>query len=244
MSNENWRKSQWLGWKSHSAKEVAWRFSMLSGQCSWSHVHRYKCSQETLQWINVLHSNTDGEVFVGVVMVLVCLAKDVGLAAESWWPIVGISELLLHFEDLERVDLAHPLPFTPSALLLRKGATDQIWNVRSKNESQDKSYGIKFWGSMFVNLILSSKYHCNITIPLQFPEITAHILWKPWTNFLHHQKHALQPPCIFLGLNPPRAVGLWWSHAKTCKLQSRGGCSARGILVSSFLHPQVTKSSG
>lgn len=33
-----------------------------------SHVHKYKCSQETLKWINMLCGNKDGEVFITMII--------------------------------------------------------------------------------------------------------------------------------------------------------------------------------
>lgn len=104
---------------------------------------------------------------------------------------------------------------------------------KSKSESQKKSYGIKFWGRMFVNLTLSSKYHRNIMTSLQFPEITAHIPCKPWTNFPHHQKHALQ------ALHCPGAERTQSSGAKVKPHQDLRAAEQRWLLCTWHPHQRL-----
>lgn len=53
--------------------------------------------------------------------------------------------------------ILHAPSLSLPSLPLRKGDIDQIGNVRSKNESQEESCSIRFWGRILVNPILGFK---------------------------------------------------------------------------------------
>lgn len=143
-------KSEWLGWKPPSAKEeAAWRFSVLVSVCRVVHAHdpSKRCEESVCSMAILM------EQFL---LLRWWLTSEVGFAAGRWGPAVWILSSRYVVRAWTEGTLHTPSLSLPS-LLLRKGEIDQIRNVRSKNESQEKYYGISFGGRIFVDSILSFK---------------------------------------------------------------------------------------
>lgn len=175
-----------------------------------------------------LCGNEDGEVFIVVVMLGMwhgfCSWKLVANFMDFW--------ALITLWGLWQNRIWTLLSSSLSLLLLREGAIDQRGIDRSKNDSQEESYSIKFWGWTLANPVLSSKYHCKIMFSLSWNR-GPHTDCKCSQPHLEREtSHVLQAPVLSLArarrgggaLSQDQQAALHIAFSSTCWLPPAPNC--------------------